>query len=230
MGNGASLNVQPWQIAGTDRLNRHANATTRQALKDKLLGPFDASDLLGASSINPAIKQHIIRIVGSRDEADALDPADTNSTLGPDGAAKGLPKRMMSIEYLTSTLQRLRNRNIYNFFIVVLSLLALSNNLPHVFWGILCSMGMLFSKEWTLKLAKELGDQVVASEVPGASQNVGIVVADNKCYFSKTTFRHNGYEDENGVLHDATDGHFLYTNNRLHWPVVLESELDIERG
>jgi len=116
---------------------------------------------------------------------------------------------------------------ILNFFIVVLSLLALAFNVPVAFWGILTSMRLLFSKEFTVKLAKELGDAVAAEELPNSSQNIGWLVADNKCYMMRQKHMHANV-DANGA--PRANGEMLYTNNRLSSPVQVETEVDIESG
>ena len=68
-------------------------------------------------------------------------------------------------------------------------------------------MGLLFSKRWTLELAKELGDEVLREEWEDTSQNVGWLVADNKCYMMKQTFMH-AQIDEQGAR--RANGQMLY--------------------
>jgi hypothetical protein len=78
---------------------------------------------------------------------------------------------------------RLRNPKIHNFFIVTLSILALGCNVSVQFRSILCMMGLVFSRVWTIQLVREIGDEVAAMKPHGCSANVGLAVTDNKAYF-----------------------------------------------
>jgi hypothetical protein len=231
MGSGISLVVQPWQKS-TDPNHAYANPETKANLKEKLLADtIRTEDLLGASEVNPLIKSAIVEVIGSRNMG-TEEMRDTTDTVGLDDGVEALNKRLMATEYLTGALQRLRNYNIYNFFVVTMSLLALSYGIPEVFWTLLCSMGLLFSKRWTLQLAKELGDEVAsaAREPAGASTRIGFVVADNKCYMMRQTFMHAEYDADGNVQPPRTNGQMLYTNNVLWSPVVVEEEPEIETG
>lgn len=233
MGASASLNVQPWQIDSSNERHPYANSTTKRALKDRLMGADFKEDILGATTMNPGLRHTVMAIVGSRDLGH-VDPQtrSTDTTVGLEQGVDAVNKRMLAMEYHLGGLQRLRNNNIYNFFIVVMSLLALACNLPQAFWNLLCSMGLLFHKTWTVTLAQELGDEVVAESLvakEGVSNNVGIVVADNKCYFSKQVFMHAVY-DAAGAEQPRPNGEMLYTNNRLHWPVQVDHEVEVSRG
>ena len=233
MGSGGSIPLvfQP-RHQNADRPNHaYANPETRRQLKDKPLADvIDTRDLLGASEVNPAIKDAVIAVIGARNTGTLEDgEADTTDAVGLEDGVHAVNKRLLAIEYLTGALQRLRNQNIYNFFIVTLSLLALSCNLPQVFWSLLCSMSLLFSKDWTLKLAKELGNEVSARDYESASDQVGFVVADNKCYMMRQTFMHAECDD-NGVPQPRLNGQMLYTNNVLWSPVTVEHEIEVEKG
>ena len=232
MGATVSLVIQPWQKSAGVPSHPYANQETRRNLKDKLLADtIRTEDLLGASQVNPHVRTAIVSVIGSRNMGDP-ETGDTMDTVGLDDGVAALNKRLMATEYLVGTLQRLRNQNIYNFFIVTMSLLALSYNIPQVFWSLLCSMGLLFSKVWTLQLAKELGDEVAspAREPEGTSAHVGFIVADNKCYMMRQTFMHAEYDRDGNVQPPRTNGQMLYTNNVLWSPVIVEEELDMAKG
>ncbi len=94
-----------------------------------------------------------------------------------------LTKRRIAIECLVGFICRLRNPKIHNFFIVTLSILALGCNVSVQFWSILCMMGLVFSRVWTIQLVREIGDEVAAMKPHGCSANVGLAVTDNKAYF-----------------------------------------------
>ena len=231
MGASASLNVEPWQIDSSNSRHPYANPATRRALKDRLLSGDFKEDLLGATKMNPGIKASVMAIIGNRNGGVAETTTDVE-TVGLNDDVYTVNKRTLAVEYHLGGLQRLRNNNIYNFFIVVLSLLALATRLPETFWHLLCSMGLLFHKTWTIKLAKELGEEVVERALAskeGVSNNIGMVVADNKCYFSKQVYMHAVY-DAAGNEQPRPNGEMLYTNNRLWWPVQVKNEIDIARG
>jgi hypothetical protein len=84
---------------------------------------------------------------------------------------KYIPKRRLTVELLVATLSQLRNQNILNFFSVVLSVIALGSCISVQFWAILCSMGVLFSRVWTIKLAREIGDEVALKRLPKAAES-----------------------------------------------------------
>ena len=98
-------------------------------------------------------------------------------------------------------------------------------------WRLLNMMSLLFSKSWTVELAKELGDEVARSRPNGASCNLGFGVSDNKAYFVKTAHVHaQGVEGADEP--QRANGEFLYTVNNLEVPVIFDGENDIalERG
>lgn len=231
MGSVASISVQRWQKSGKDPLNQFANAENKVELKRRLLDEQQlCSELRGATNANPGIAAAIYSVIGGHGGGTTPDEeeinVDTSKEVDTSEEARAA-QRASAVELLIGTTQRLNNIKIYNFFIVVLSLLALAFNVPVAFWAILSSMGLLFSKNWTLKLAKELGDEVAREEWEDASHNVGWLVADNKCYMMKQTFMHARI-DEHGA--PRANGQMLYTNNRLHSPVLVDTEVDIELG
>jgi hypothetical protein len=139
-------------------------------------------------------------------------------------------KRRAGLELLVTIATRLRNQNIYNFFAVVLSILALGCRVPIQFWNLLCMMGLLYSKKWTVELVKEIGDAVSSSRPARASLNIGFGVTDNKAYLTKVTYI-NAHVDGVTAVPPRANGHFLYTVNNLQVPVMMPGEdLHIERG
>jgi len=90
-------------------------------------------------------------------------------------------------------------------------------------------MSLIFSRDWTLKLAKELGDEVATCDYESASEEVGKVVADNKCYLKRQTYMHAKCDDA-GVPQPRLNGQMLYTNNILWSPVTVEHEIGVEKG
>ena len=158
--------MQDWQYDGDSTDQPFGSQRTRQELRRRLLeDELNPRDLLGGLLVNEHIKLAIMTIIGTRDQGVTVEEEEAEEG----GGGGGVNKRLRAIEMLVGLLQRLRNRNIKNFFIVVLSLLALALNVPVTFWSILSAMGLLFSKTWTVELARELGDEVESRQVDGAS-------------------------------------------------------------
>jgi hypothetical protein len=139
--------------------------------------------LVEAGKVNEAMRAAIVSIAGERQMASDME-VDTEI----EASTTEIPKRRLTVELLVATLSRLRNQNIVNFFTVVMSVIALGSCISVQFWAILCSMGVLFSRVWTIKLVREIGDEVALKRLPKASLNVGLCITDNKAYFDKVTF------------------------------------------
>jgi hypothetical protein len=226
MGASVSLMVPSWQLnKSRPPTQRYANTETRNELKRRLLN-HDFSQLSAASSANPNMRDAIISVIGSK----GMDASPEFETTMVEDAP--ITPRAAGIELLLSVGTRLRNQNIYNFFCVVLSILFLAANLNENMWHLLCMMGLIFSKRWTVELAKELGDEVRRSRPTNASTNVGFGVSDNKAYFVKTAYVHaDGIEGAEQP--QRANGEFLYTVNNLEVPVLIEEgerDIIIEKG
>jgi hypothetical protein len=115
------------------------------------------------------MREAIVSIAGDKQIENEMD-VDTEI----EECRTEIPKRRLTVELLVATLSRLRNQNILNFFSVVLSVIALGSCISVQFWAILCSMGVLFSRVWTIKLVREIGDEVALKRLPKASLNVGL--------------------------------------------------------
>jgi hypothetical protein len=185
---------------------------------------MDFTNLTATGDVNPHIKESTVSVIGSRgiDSEAEFDSAIAN-TDAP------IPARRAGIELIIGIGTRMRNQNVYNFFIVVLSLLALASNMTESMWHLMCSMGALFSKSWTIVLARDLGDQLSTTRPNGSSTTIGFGVSDNKAYFVKTAHVHaHGIEGADDPR--RANGEFLYTVNNLQVPLILGKDINIERG
>jgi hypothetical protein len=142
-----------------------------------------APHLIEAGKVNEVMRAAIVSIAGDRQMKSDME-IDTEL----EESQSEITKRRLAAELLVATLSRLRNQNILNFLTVVLSVLALGSCVSVQFWAILCSMGVLFSRVWAVKLVRVIGDEVALKRLPKASLNVGLCIADNKAYFDKVTF------------------------------------------
>ena len=215
--------VPKWQVDSSDATHRFANPTVRTALKGREDSYVDS--LKEAGKVNKALKEAIIQIVGARN----MESEEATST-ELDYECEAMSKRRVSMECIIGFLSRLRNRNIHNFFIVTLSILALGCNVPVQFWSLLCTMGILFSKVWTVELVREIGDEIAACKPEGCSDNIGLYVSDNKAYFVTTAHVHA--EEVEGVTTAPRmpNGKYLYTVNNLQVPLKLETDIEILPG
>ena len=132
------------------------------------------------------------------------------------------PKRL-AIEMLVSTLIRNRNSEIRVYFSAVLSILALQTGMHRQLWQVFTSMGVLYSKPWTKKLARDLGKEIEERVVDGMSMEVLLVVVDNKSYFKRLVYTHQETDQQEG------NGRFLHTVNVLRSPVI-HPHLGIQQG
>jgi len=93
-------------------------------------------------------------------------------------------------------------------------------------------MGVIFSKAWTVRLVREIGDEVSRREVKHSSKNVGFCVSDNKSYLESIEFLHA--EGVQGATEQPLrpNGRFLHTVNILQEPVIMPGGQDkiIEKG
>ena len=129
--------------------------------------------------VNLSLKEAILSVVGTRNIDSYLETDTTEREQEEDTA---MSKRRISIECIIGFMSRLRNPNIHNFFIVILSILALGSNVSVEFWSLLTMMGLAFSRSWTINLVREIGDEIAATKPEGSSANVGLAVTDNKAY------------------------------------------------
>ena len=224
MGMCTSINVPFWQVDNDKPpLQRFANESTRRALKERLIAG-DFSPLVEASEVNPKLKEGILSLIGSRNfEPDHEDDTDVDRL-----EVSPLSKRQAGVELLVAVTTRLRNQNVYNYFAVVLSILALASGVPVLFWSLLTGMGVLFSRKWTIKLAREIGDEVAATKPEGTSLDIGLAIADNKAYFIRTAHVHAEEIDGVTELPRAANGEFLHTVNNIQVPIIMPGGVDIE--
>jgi len=217
MGVSPSLMVPAWQV-DTDNRYRYANPVVRTALKERLLQENYNESIKEAGEVNLALKEAVLSVVGTRHIDSDLE-TDTTEELEAEGST--MTKRRIALECIIGFMSRLRNPNIHNFFIVILSVVALGSNVSVEFWSLLTMMGLAFSRRWTINLVREIGDEIAATKPFGSSVNVGLAVADNKAYFVKTALVHA--VDVEGVANAprVLNGHFLYTVNNLQVPLHI---------
>jgi len=218
MGGAITLVLPRWQIdPRREPLNRFSNTTTLGALKHKLLDDSYTSSLLESGEANYAMKEAICSIIGSKEIASQTD-ADLDTL---EENTDSIPRRRAALEMIVGALTRLRNQNIYNFFCVVLSIIALGCNVPVQFWSLLSGMRLLFSRVWTINLVHEIGDEVSRRKSSDWSEDVGFCVADNKSYLSRITYMHapgiEGVSDEPPKI----NGQFLHTVNNIQVPLRI---------
>jgi hypothetical protein len=223
----APLVVPGWQADETrEPRNWYANSTTRSSLKAKLHDDNYTEALTESGKVNNAMREAIMTIVGTRGMESNMElDTDVEENLS------AVPKRRAAVEMLIAVITRLRNQNILNFFVVVLSVIALGCNVSVQFWALLTSFGVLFSRTWTITLVREMGDEISNRKLDCASLKVGLCVADNKAYFDKVSLMHApGIE---GVTEGPpkANGRFLYTVNNFQVPLLmLDGDVDIPPG
>lgn len=185
MGVSPSLVIPTWQA--DNRSHPYANPVVRAALKERLVQECYYDSVKECGEVNLSLKEAILSVVGTRNidsdlETDTTDEQDEDTVMS---------KRRISLECIIGFMSRLRNPNIHNFFIVILSILVLGSNVSVEFWSLLTMMGLAFSRRWTINLVREIGDEIAATKPEGSSANVGLAVTDNKAYFVKTRTRTN---------------------------------------
>ena len=218
MGSATSINVPTWQVDLEGHTShRYGNDKTRAELKSRLLQHDYSALIIEAGEVNKSMKEAFFSVIGSRG---AVDETDTEVSMS---------KRRAAIELIVGHLTRLRNPKILNFFVVVLSALALGYGVPVAFWSLLTFMGLLFSRRWTIDLVREIGDEVASSRTEGASETIGLCVTDNKAYFVTTAHVHA--PEVEGVTEGPrqANGKYLYTVNNLQVPLQVQMG-DVEIG
>ena len=219
MGNGAiGIGIPEWQASSShEPENMYANDETRRNLKAKLLSSEYEMHITEAGEYNREIKDAFIKTVGSK-----RTRGGANISEASEDKSYGINNRRLAAETVIGMATRLRNKDIYNFFTVVLSLLFLFYAVPGVIWGVLQDMRLIHSRTWAETLAIELGKDVSTWDGRNCSV-VAIVVFDNKAYFAKTKYQHVPANDEGGPR-IRTDGEYLHTVNRLHVPITEDVE------
>ena len=215
MGGSASIGigVPQWQKSNShEPPNEYANDETRQNLKDRLLDSDYEKHIIEAGEHNREVRDEFMKVVGVKGPRRSM-----SDSAACEDESDGINSRRLAFEALVGLATRLRNKDIYNFFTVVLSLLFLFYAVPGVIWGILQEMRIIHTRDWSEKLATELGNEISVWK-PSYSSTVCIVVFDNKAYFAKTKYQHVSANDEGGPRIRA-DGEFLHTVNRLHVPI-----------
>ena len=188
---GGTMILPTWQVCREKHpFQPHANEDTRSALMEKLLN-FQPHDLVEAGDENPEALHEIVRLIGTR----GTDIRDSGEEESDDENRQAIPKRRLAAEGVMTMLVRNINQTILNFLAAVLSLLALTCGVAKSFWAILNRLGILFSKPWTVQLARDLGTIVEGQRIEGEDEGLGMVVADNKCYSMKPVFKHAKYND-----------------------------------
>lgn len=157
MGAAASLKLKipAWQHSSKHTNYEYANEATRANLKEKLLGNEYARNITQAGDLNKEVKDGFLSLIGTQDYFDDEDKRYVDD----DKNAHGINSRRLAVELVVGMGSRLRNKNIYNFFTVVLSIIFLYYAAPLVIWGILQQMRLIHSKNglrnwqqnWVLK-------------------------------------------------------------------------------
>ena len=225
MGVSPSLMIPSWQVDTANRSHPYANPVVRTALKKRLVQESYYDSLKECGEMNLSLKEAVLSVVGTRNINSDLE-TDTTDEHDEDTA---MTKRRISLECIIGFMSRLRNPNIHNFFIVILSILALGSNVSVEFWSLLTMMGLAFSRRWTIDLVREIGDEIAATKPEGSSANVGLAVTDNKAYFVKTALVHAVEVEGVANAPRVVNGHFLYTVNNIQVPLQIP-EIDILPG
>ena len=217
MGVSPSLMVPAWQV-DTDNRYRYANPVVRTALKERLLQENYNESIKEAGEVNLALKEAVLSVVGTRHIDSDLE-TDTTEELEAEGST--MTKRRIALECIIGFMSRLRNPNIHNFFIVILSVVALGSNVSVEFWSLLTMMGLAFSRRWTINLVRETGDNIAGTKPEGSSANVRLAVTDIKGYFAKSVLVHAVEVEGVANAPRILNGHFLYTVNNLQVPLHI---------
>ena len=131
MGSATSINVPAWQVDLEGHItHRYGNDKTRAELKSRLLQHDYSALIIEAGEVNKSMKEAIFSVIGSRG---VVDESDTEASMS---------KRRAAIELIVGHLTRLRNPKRLNFFVVVLSALALGYGVPVAFWSLLTFMAL----------------------------------------------------------------------------------------
>ena len=190
--------------------------TVRAALKKRLAQESYYESLKECGEINPSLKEAVLSVVGTRNLDSDLE---TDITDEPDEDTAVI-KRRISLECIIGFMSRLKNLNIQNFFIVILSIIALGSYVSVEFWSLLTMMGLVFSRRWTINLIREIGDNIAGTKPEGSSANVRLAVTHIKACFMKSVLVH-AFEVE-GVANTllAVNVNFLYTVNNIQKKVI----------
>ena len=134
------------------------------------------------------------------------------------GAAKQqdiMDRRRFVFEFMIGWLVRWYNKNALVFPMLCLSLLALRCHLSTMFWNALLHLRLLYSKDFTQRLALDMGDRLQLLDLQRSKNRecdrVAIATFDN-CLLRFDT----SYE---GVSHDERDGNSQYM--LINWNYML---------
>ena len=118
-----TVKIPRWQCSyATEHSNSEfANATTRANLKERLLGDNYALNITQAGELNKEVKDAFLNIVGTKDYSEDAD----ETCIDDDEDNRGIHSRWLAVELVVGMGSRLRNKNIYNFFTVILSILSI---------------------------------------------------------------------------------------------------------
>jgi hypothetical protein len=204
--------VRDWELADWQLRNeggarqRARGGEIRGELITKLLGDDYSRDLEELGKMNPAIFSLVRRLCTSRSRHRAERSADGN-----ENSSHGF-----GVSMLMCMMQRLHTHHTLHFLTACVSLLAVRNNLDRMFWGILSSLGLLFSYSFSQELAQDFGERVRGRPRPDGMTSLIIAAADNKAYSIRTSVEH-------ADPHRQTE--FLQTTNWL--TAVISKQLGI---
>jgi hypothetical protein len=170
-----------WQLKdGGPARHRARGVEIRDALLEKLLGDDYSREVMELRRMNPAIFSTIKRFCTSRSRlrAERSEEGDEDSSHG------------FSVSVLMVMMQRLHTRHTIHFLTACLSLLAVRNNLDKMFWGVLSSLGLLFSYTYSQQLAEDFGEHVRAMRGTAGMSSIIVAAADNKAYSIRTAVQH----------------------------------------
>ena len=190
--------------------------TVRAALKKRLAQESYYESLKECGEINPSLKEAVLSVVGTRNLDSDLE---TDITDEPDEDTAVI-KRRISLECIIGFMSRLKNLNIQNFFIVILSIIALGSYVSVEFWSLLTMMGLAFSRRWTINLVREIGDNIAGTKPEGISANVRLAVTKIKAYFVKSALVHAVEVEGVANVLLAVNVNFLYTVNNIQKKVI----------
>jgi hypothetical protein len=170
-----------WQFSNEgDARQRARGGNIKENLIAKLLGDDYSRDVVELGTMNPAIFSLVKRLCtsGSRHRAERSADGNENSSHG------------FGISMLMCMMQRLHTHHTIHFLTACLSLLAVRNNLDKMFWGVLSSLGLLFSYTFSQELAQDFGERVRERPRTDGMTSIIVAAADNKAYSIRTSVEH----------------------------------------
>ena len=182
------LCAEEWSFdKGANMMAQYSSPLLRQNLIDELKKPSYTEHMGALCRANPTLAVQLRRITMSKERMRVANIADHY------GGKEY--ETCHGIELLLAVMLRQRNYQMNHFLPACLSLIALRCRVPVLFWTLLSEQGILYSRNWTLDIALELGKQLMPmNPIPGA---LGChTIFDNLAKYKRTNMQHIHRENE----------------------------------